>query len=147
MPALTTDQRYQLAVPHVTADEFDGEYVVLDLEKFRYYSFSSGAAQVWNALTSGYTVAELVAPVTNEQVRTSIIEFAKQLVQDRLISPATEPLSPTLTALAAITAELQQPELTFHFDAFDDLAELLAADPIHDVEREVGWPHQKPVTK
>lgn len=147
MPALTTDQRYQLAVPRVTADEFDGEYVVLDLEKFRYYSFSSGAAIVWDALTSGYTVIELIGQVTNEQVRANITEFAEQLVQACLISPATEPLSPTPSALAAITAELQQPELTFHFDAFDDLAELLAADPIHDVEREVGWPHQKPVTK
>jgi hypothetical protein len=28
-------------------------------------------------------------------------------------------------------------------EVFDDLSELLVADPIHDVDEEAGWPHRK----
>jgi hypothetical protein len=32
--------------------------------------------------------------------------------------------------------------MTFDLAVFDDLADLLIADPVHDVDEEAGWPHR-----
>ena len=43
---------------------------------------------------------------------------------------------------AVMAAELAAAEPQFTVEVFDDLADLLIADPIHDVEATAGWPHR-----
>ena len=42
---------------------------------------------------------------------------------------------------AALATELLTAD-GFGVEVFDDLADLLVADPIHDVDQEAGWPHR-----
>ena len=48
--------------------------------------------------------------------------------------------STAIDATAAQAAAVLAIGASFPFECFDDLSDLLAADPIHDVAPEAGWP-------
>ena len=47
---------------------------------------------------------------------------------------------------ASVGDGLQGPwsEQPAHIEVFDDLAGLIFADPIHDVDEQIGWPAPRP---
>lgn len=133
---------YCIAGAHVVAEEFDGEYVVLDLGTGRYFSFVGGAALVWAGLVAGTTPKELAARLpAGSQARASFAAFVESAIDAGLLREAERAADVGASDLAERIAAAGD---TFAFEAFDDLTELLAADPIHDVAKEAGWPHSEP---
>lgn len=122
----------------VAAEEFDGEFVVLDIARGHYFSLASGSALIWRGLTEGHSTealcGELETPAREqvESVVSSLVEYGLLKAAPR--EPGTD-IAPIAQALAA-------GELTFEVEVFNDLADLLVADPIHDVDEEAGWPHR-----
>ncbi|MGU3576668.1 hypothetical protein ACLBWZ_14110 [Brucellaceae bacterium C25G] len=132
--------RYKVFGPQITWEEFDNEYVVLDLDSGRYFNFSGGAAIVWRGVLAGYSPdAFSLALADDKDALTAFQRFFTDLNTNGLI---------TLDDIEAIKPENLTEEIAaagrdFNFESFDDLAALLVADPIHDVETEAGWPHRQ----
>jgi hypothetical protein len=128
--------------PDVAWEDFDGEFVVLDLESGRYFSLLDGAALVWRGLTSGHSVETLCAGLPDrDRRRSEVVGLVERLLgYDLLVvspAPIAEPPRDVVVALAGTSGP-------FEVDMFDDLADLLLADPVHDVDQETGWPVLRP---
>lgn len=131
--------QYALASDDIVSECFDGDFVVVDLNFGKYYSFSDAGNIIWDALTSGVAPAELL----NASVSISTDEldfFLKTLVGYGLISSAALPEATPAVSASGFAERLagasEKPEVA----VFDDLADLFKADPIHDVEESAGWP-------
>jgi hypothetical protein len=117
----------------------------LDLSCGKYYSMDAAASALWRAISAGVSVGDLAEAVDGAPAITaqSIHEFAEKLVSygclARSDTPAAAPLDPAIVDVLKASATPPTVEL------FDDLADLILADPIHDVEETEGWPVRKPI--
>ena len=131
-------QSYNIASSDIAAEEFDGEYVVLDLKNGMYYSVGPAASVVWRALLAGNSPAALAAALPagdprGEQIALTVEAFVGHGLLVPADRQAGEPIGAFADELLARTAD-------FRIEAFGDLADLLIADPIHDVDADMGWP-------
>jgi hypothetical protein len=130
---------YAVANGDVVSEQFEEDFVVLDLNSGRYFALGGAAAQLWQALIAGVSVEAILAKVADKDGRhASIYEFIGKLTDYGLIAPAERTGVPV-----AAPAELARIDAGLDIQVFDDLAELLIADPIHDVDEDAGWPHRK----
>lgn len=124
---------------NVASEDFDGEFVVLDLESGKYFSLADGAGVVWRALQDGHSIESMTAGLPAGDTRRGAIEsLVGALVAHTLIvaeAAATTPSDATAQAVAASGGP-------FSVEVYDDLADLLVADPIHDVDQGAGWPRR-----
>jgi hypothetical protein len=126
--------------PNVIAEDFGGEIVAIHLESGRYYSLRGLAQAVWTDLGAGHAsgaIEQSVAAV-NAELGAATSAFIVRLQAEGLIRARTvvaEVTSPP-ASLAAAKAGAAKPEL----ESFDDMADLIKADPIHEVDEAFGWP-------
>jgi hypothetical protein len=140
---------YVVASRDIVSEDFDGEFVVLDLGSGKYYSMNAAASALWRAITAGVSVQALAdavdsaAPAAGGVTAQSIHDYADQLVAYGCLArsdvPGSAPLDPAIAA--ALKAGSGPPKV----EMFSDLADLIMADPIHDVEETAGWPVRKPI--
>ena len=145
--------KFRVNSPKVVHEMIDGEVVIVNLEKGDYYSLVRAGADVCENLTNGCCRGEIFNTIhqrydgERETIETAINEFLDQLQREGIISLAeTEEsnlqdfINSNTTPLIA-TAKLifEAPSL----QKYTDMEELLALDPIHDVDEEVGWPSAK----
>lgn len=140
---MDTATSYEICSPSVIAEDFDGDIVILNLDDGRYFSLRGAGPNVWNALMAGATAQSIIDSASQSRnVRAnSINQFLCRLHELKLIRAIGEANSHAV-ALAIDWNSLSEgdpPEI----DVFDDLAELILADPIHDVDAEAGWPMRK----
>jgi hypothetical protein len=126
----------------VASEDFDGEFVVLDLANGRYFSLLGGSAIVWRGLTSGHSVETLCAglPIGDDR-RAEVAGLVEALLTHNLIVVSAIPVADPPREVPSDLASASGP---FTVEVFDDLADLLLADPIHDVDPETGWPALRP---
>ncbi len=135
---------YVVASPDIVSEEFEGEFVILDLSCGKYYSMDPAASALWRAIVAGVRMDDLAAAVDGSAAVTSqsIYEYAEKLVGygclARSDAPGSAAIDPAM--IAALIASPNPPTV----EVFDDLADLILADPIHDVEETAGWPIRKP---
>lgn len=125
---------YIVAGPDIVFEKFGGDLVVLDIATGRYFGFNPTAARVWEALMAGAspaTIAELGFDVA------SVVGFVEKLEVYKLIVSAgvSNRLLPDQLR-DPLTADLSAPTV----EVYEDLADLIVADPIHDVDDQHGWP-------
>ena len=130
-------------------ERLDDEVMVIDLNSGAYFSFVGAAADVWSLVTSGYdagAASDLVAArysADPASVRTDVSQFLTELGEQGLLSdaPAEAGAVPDVppVELGPATAAYETP----HLERYDDLADLLLLDPVHEVDP-VGWPAGKP---
>lgn len=124
----------------IAAEEFDGEYVVLDVGSGRYFSLASGTALIWRGLAEGYPIEALCADLeASSPIREQIESVVSQFIDYGLLKPA--PREP-VAGPAPLGKSISSQGLTFELDVFNDLADLLVSDPVHDVDEGAGWPHR-----
>lgn len=134
---------YAVASGDIVSEEFDGELVVLDLASGKYYSMDGPASAVWQALISGASLKSIAADTSSAICisEAAIFEFAEKLVSCGCLARTEgddrarigHPLADAIVAADKLPT----------FEVFEDLAELIMADPIHDVAEEAGWPVRK----
>jgi len=138
--SLTQSARFVPRNRDIAAEDFDGEFVVLDLGSGKYYSLAGGSAVVWRGLMAGHTVDTLCAALPDgDPRRAEVLGLVDSLLAYNLIVRA-EPDG--AVAPAENVEELAQSSGPYHAEMFEDLADLLIADPIHDVDPDAGWPHR-----
>jgi hypothetical protein len=132
-----------MASPSCVADEFGEEIVALNLDTGFYFSLRGLAGAIWKDLAAGHPREDIVAALgaIEAELAPKTNAFVDDLVERGLMRPAPDPQPPTgelaSRALAAGGA------IDLVLEAFDDMRELVIADPIHEVEEEVGWPARK----
>ena len=112
---------YEINPLRAISETLDNETIVINLENGSYYSMNRAGSAVWNALLEGVPL-----PMTNP----SVIDFLSLLEKEGLLT-ATD-------GTAGAGEELIIDEAP-SFERYDDMQQMLLADPIHDVD-ERGWP-------
>lgn len=140
---------YVVAGRDIVSEDFDGEFVVLDLGTGKYYGMDAVASALWRAITNGVALQALIdavdgaAPASTDITGQAIRDYAEQLVAYGCLArsdvPGSAPLDP------ATAAALKSSDGPPKVEMFSDLADLIMADPIHDVEETAGWPIRKPI--
>jgi hypothetical protein len=140
---------YIVASRDIVSEDFDGEFVVLDLGSGKYYSMDSAASALWRAIAAGVSMralADVVSgtiPADTGVTARAIHDYAEQLVVYGCLARSDVPGSAPLDAsiVEALRASAGPPKV----EMFSDLADLIMADPIHDVEEAAGWPVRKSI--
>ncbi len=118
----------------VTHQNIEGEVIAIHMARGTYHSLTGAAAVVWGELVSEPQSVETLndafdaAPKDSLQRLQALIE---QLVEQDLVEPAD------ITAATSMNNRVAWEEPVM--ESFDDMQDLLLADPIHDVD-ERGWP-------
>lgn len=128
------DTTYKIASPEIVFDDFDGEAVILDLSTGRYFSFSGKATALWTALTAGGSFSQVANVGIAPEELTPFIEKAVTFGLLKPANAAGKDLSPEI--IKGLKTASGPPEI----EVFDDIADLITSDPIHEVDKEAGWP-------
>lgn len=140
----SADFRLQVERPRVSDAVFEEEVMLLDLHSGHYFSLTGSGARLWPALAAGHAlqdIADAVASVDTSTPAESVLAALQPLVAELLaaglVRAAEAPATGELAALVpADLGRFEAPQL----HRFTDMEELLAIDPLHEVD-ERGWPH------
>jgi hypothetical protein len=134
------DIRYRINEPDVTAETFEDEVIVINLANGRYHSLRGSGSWLWNALAAGLGHREaierlLAAGDSGPDAAEQVTAFIEHLAAEELLVASLE-------RAGGVPADLQAPEtfLAPVIETFTDMENLLAMDPIHEVDMK-GWPH------
>jgi hypothetical protein len=131
---MDTSISYVINAPEIVSEDFNGEIVVLNLSNGHYFSLRGIACVMWSLLLAGHSPQSILASIEAKRPDLSRVssEFFARLIELGLVRPGT----------VVTTAPVNELWSGDHpsIEVFDDLAELVAADPIHDVDEQVGWP-------
>ncbi|MGH1350281.1 MAG: PqqD family protein [Methyloligellaceae bacterium] len=128
--------KFVLSSTDVVFEEFDGEYVVLNLASGKYHAIDKSAALIWKFLMDGVAPAHILA---KQDIGGDVVSlFIERLVELELITADAAENGRDLRQSEA--EELLQMDSKPTIEVFDELSDLILADPIHDVEETQGWP-------
>lgn len=142
-------QRYRVN-PKIVSETIDGEVIVLNLDRGRYYSLTLSGADAWNALQRSATPREIVEDLLSRysadraEVEPAVVGLMEDLHREELILPVTEDV-PAARPAPERPAEHREGRPAFQppvLQAYTDMEDLLLLDPIHEVD-ESGWPNRK----
>ncbi|MGB0498467.1 MAG: PqqD family protein [Rubricella sp.] len=124
----------------VSAEDFDGEVVLVNFTTGRYFSLRGAGAIFWKALEqpgSAETLAVVASRAYGDAAYRGDVEaLLSQLAEQSLVLPSdADPVAPD----TPVAGEDYAPPV---LEVFDELEELIALDPIHDTEE--GWPQRAP---
>jgi hypothetical protein len=132
--------RYAINAPDVVSEDFNGEVVILNLANGRYFSLRGIASSIWLLLLAGNTPQSIVASIGEKrpELLDEATKFLIHLIELELMRPVSGDVGVDTPAEQSWVGDRPQIEV------FDDLAELIFADPIHDVDEQAGWPVPRP---
>lgn len=132
----THGMSYVINEPDVVAEDFDGHFVILNLANGHYYSLEGCGGEIWRLLAEGHSPEQIIAAINsaNPDLAKEVGTFIDALLERRLVRP--DETGRRAIAPIAVDDVDSAPRL----QVYDDLAELIYADPIHDVNEQVGWP-------
>lgn len=138
--------RYRINAPEVVAETLDGEALIVHLGTGAYYSIRGSGEAIWGLLLLGATVDEacrsaaLQFETKAEAIEGDVARFVDELAAEGLIV-AQEMTAPAIDS--DFLLEARGPWETPALEKFTDMEDLLALDPVHDVDAAVGWPNVK----
>jgi NADPH:quinone reductase-like Zn-dependent oxidoreductase len=133
---------YKLA-RDVSCENFDGEYVVFNLASGHYFSVSPSGSAVLDGIIRGFDLSEVTDALAAAEParRDEIRAFLASIIDHGLVAPDVGAMALPLTAAwRDVARTVSGPML---LEAFDDIADLITADPIHDTDPSAGWPVRK----
>lgn len=121
-------------------DTIDGETVLIDAQKGHLFLFTGLGPQIWQRLGRGVTLEALIDEVAARygegaagptRAFLESLEGAEMLCGDAPSDqlPAADPSWPS----AFVAPALEQ---------YDQIADIISMDPIHEVDSSKGWPHR-----
>ena len=149
---MENSERFQINSPKVVQETIEGEVVIVNLEKGDYYSLLKTGADIWSAIEQGNSTIEIIAEMTEryegdrETIETAVNSLIAQLKEEEIIISASKNESENPNPPEVKTATKNNlKKLPFEdpiLSKYTDMEELLALDPIHEVD-EMGWPNAK----
>ena len=134
---MTENDAYELDSPSVVSEKFLEGSVILNLNTGEYFEVSEKAIPAFELVTSGKSVSSISSLLKNGGAAQSegFDQFVKQLVEFQLLRLRSQ------SGIVGTAEDIQTLKATdggFLISRHSDLTELLAADPVHDVDHETG---------
>lgn len=135
--------RYSIDDKNVAHRDVDGEVIAVNFATGAYFSMQRTAAEIWKMIAAGACKDTIgnryrAAGADAGTVRNEIDDFLTQLIDAGLIQPAEEDAADAADFSGASSdAGYATPQL----EKFEDMAELIMLDPVHDVS-DAGWPYR-----
>ena len=142
--------KFKINTPNIVHELIDGEVIIVNLKQGDYYSLLNTSAEIWTEIEREQSSAQIVAQLTqNYQEEPEIIaqgvqRFIDQLIEECIITelaediPENEMFSHPFGNNGIDKPPFEMPKLS----KYTDMKDLLALDPIHEVD-ETGWPNAK----
>ena len=135
---------YKLNEEKMFYDYADGQAVVINYQTGMYYGMSLLASAILDRIIAGKNVDEIITavkalPQCPPDIADRVHSFVKELQEKEIIvdgsaaSGGAEPLA----------NEVAEDGFDLKLDMFAEMADLLLADPVHDVDMKEGWPKLK----
>ncbi len=124
-----------VANKRIAAELFGEEIVLIDVGSGRYFSLRGAAADLWTLLAEPRlraTLADAFIAPDDDALQALISQMQEQHLV--LATSGDEPPTPVAQFME------YRPGL---LEIYTDLAELIALDPVHEVDAEQGWPVQQ----
>lgn len=131
-----TSAAHRINTPDVVAEDFQGQMVILNLANGHYFTLEGSGGGIWSLLEAGCAPAAILADIasTAPDMAAASEAFVRQLMDHGLV--VADPDRSAAKLPAGTNWSGPAPRL----EVYTELAELIASDPIHDVEAEAGWP-------
>jgi len=135
---MASPKRYQINTPEVTAEQQGSEVLAINLTTGAYFVLEDSAAYIWDWLTSGVAVDDIISALHAQGVSDAeamIADYVEQLEQQRLIVSTGE--APTEETPASNTPQVEaampfsRPILKIQ----DDAQQFVTAAPINASSR------------
>jgi hypothetical protein len=123
----------------IVAEEFDSEIILIDIEKGLYFTLGGFAVDLWKFFTTSSLVDDLLDSLPDEGLGFEVAlipSIIEQLITNNLLVEAEGSDESSTKLRAILFAGTSAP--TLH--VYSDLAELIAIDPVHEVDASLGWP-------
>lgn len=136
--------RYRLNGPEVVAETLDGEALIVHLGTGAYYTCGGAGEVAWAQLLAGATVEQVADSlaaafaIPRDQAEQDAASFVAEARTQGLVVEATREYEAPVAAATRRVAYAPPA-----FDKYTDMEQLLALDPIHDVDAASGWPAVK----
>ena len=135
---------YKLNEEKMFYDYADGQAVVINYQTGMYYGMGLLASAILDRIIAGKNVDEIITavkalPQCPPDIAERVHSFVKELQDKEIIidgpsvSGGGEPLAD----------EAAEDGFDLKLDMFAEMADLLLADPVHDVDMKEGWPKLK----
>jgi hypothetical protein len=131
-----------LVNPALAAERFADEAVFINIEKGLYYSVQGAALHVYDSCATPQSkehVLDVLSTRLEGADRMLLDKAFQDLVAQGLLLEGDWPSRGEIV-LAEDAQRFVSPAIT----VFDDLAELIALDPVHEVDAASGWPVRPP---
>jgi hypothetical protein len=137
MTAANTFGKYEINAPDVVSEDFAGQIVILNLANGHYFSLTGIASPIWTLILAGHTPRSILSSIQAKrpELIEQSMEFVARIVELNLVR-AREPDAGDASSAIDEAWFGDGPQI----QVYDDLAELVVADPIHDVDEREGWP-------
>jgi hypothetical protein len=122
------------------SDTIDGETVLIDSEKGRLFLFTGIGPQIWQRLGSGMTHDALVDEVASRYGMSAAVPTRTflELLEGAEMLRGDAPSSQSPAASVSWPPAFVAPALV----QYDQIADIISMDPIHEVDSSKGWPHR-----
>ena len=135
---------YKLNEEKMFYDYADGQAVVINYQTGMYYGMSLLASAILDRIIAGKNVDEIITavkalPQCPPDIANRVHSFVKELQEKEIIVDG--PAVPG--GMEALSKEVAEDGFDLKLDMFAEMADLLLADPVHDVDMQVGWPKLK----
>jgi len=143
---MSAEHYYAIRNKQVINETLDNETIIINLESGVYYSLNPIATLVWKGLIAGISIQVIAAELQTRypetpDVAAAVQKFITFIAMEQLIETTVAGTS-DLEQFKAEVAANTNPFLAPSVEKYEDMQEMLLADPIHEVEQD-GWPKLK----
>jgi hypothetical protein len=123
------------------AEEFDGETIVIQFRKGTYSVMTGSGPQIFAMLAvpcSASDITALIAESTGgsvDDIAREVESFVRALVEAEIVVATGE-------AAGETAGPFSGPFVTPRIETFEDLADMMRVDPVHEVDIGRGWPQR-----
>ena len=136
---------FQTRPTDLVAETLSDETLVIDTASGVFFSLRGVASVLWSMVAQTASDTELRAAVRDHFADAAgtdvdVDAYVAALQGDGLVVESEAPRAGDTTAAGVWPAVYDPPQVR----KYDDMADLLLVDPIHDVAAERGWPDRRP---
>ncbi|MFB9278683.1 hypothetical protein [Cohnella cellulosilytica] len=135
---------YKLNTEKMFYDIADGQAIVINFETGMYYGTSTLGSMVLDGLIQGKAPKRIVDSIQNNKdcvtdIDQSVERFIDALAEKEIIIADDQPYNAEqLNDLVVVDGDY-----SLDLNEFAEVQDILLADPVHDVEADMGWPTLK----
>jgi len=123
--------------PH---DTVDGETVIIDSARGRLFLLTGSGPWIWQRMVHGATIESLASELESRfgaDVGAQVRAFLASLQEHGMLTDEKQDV-PDGTDSPPLPEPFAPPQL----EKYDEISDIIAMDPIHDVDPTKGWPHR-----